>query len=148
MVYGPFWKSNSPARKHKVSQVRAYCPDIYTVFSGLVNGLCFPNNQCFGTPTACRKCTEICTFAEGEKKNLPKNKDFLGSDDVNGKCNYDCDPEGSDPRFQQIPTCRVEFKPSGIYSGPTSGLCFPDDSCHGTPNACQDCKNHCKSVEK
>ena len=91
---------------------------------------------------------EICTFAEGEQKNLPKNKDFLGSNNLNGKCNFDFDPEGSDPRFQQIPSCRVEFKPSGIYSGPTSGLCFPDDSCHGTPNACQDCKNHCKSVEK
>ena len=29
-----------------------------------------------------------------------------------------------------------------------SGLCFPDDPCQGTPNAYQDCKNYCKSVEK
>ena len=104
-------------------------------------------SECFGTPTQCEDCTEICTFKDGEQKELLKIEDFLGWDNREGECIYDCNPDSADPRFPDsgIPDCRVEFKPKGVYSGDIIGLCFfSDNSCHYTPPACQKCNEHCK----
>ena len=104
----------------------------------------FKISQCFGTPSKCQDCTEICTFEEGEQKAVVKSSDFLGSDNTNGECVYDCNPDGADPRYPEIPSCRVEFKPHGVYSGDIVGLCFfSDNSCRHTPPACQKCNQHC-----
>ena len=104
----------------------------------------FQKSQCFGTPSKCQDCTEICTFEEGEQKAVVKSSDFLGSDNMNGECVYDCNPDGADPRYPEIPACRVEFKPHGVYSGDVIGLCFfSDNSCCHTPSVCQNCNQHC-----
>jgi len=53
----------------------AFCKVRFTPdseFNGPSTGLCFNTGQCFGTPSKCQDCTEICTFEEGEKSCCKK----------------------------------------------------------------------------